>query len=184
MIRSCGFATSDQAGRAAEELRQALLLAGAKNVRGVKLYDVEIVEESTPLVLFSRPDLSIAQPPDLFARQLTDFVRKPPLKTHERVAAELINDISFQPSSETRFLLGIVAIETLCIPYRRKGEKNSQRCKRVIRRFLKNKTRAGDFAKLYKKRNDFVHEGGGKGALDNEAAEARQIATDLLLAHI
>jgi hypothetical protein len=35
-----------------------------------------------------------------------------------------------------------------------------------------------------KKRNDFMHEGKGKGVLDNEAAAARQIAAHLLLAQV
>jgi hypothetical protein len=58
LIRSCGFATSEEAGAAAADLRQALLLAGAKNVRGIKLYDVKVVEESTP-GLFCSADQSL-----------------------------------------------------------------------------------------------------------------------------
>ena len=99
------------------------------------------------------------------------------------MAAELINDVSFQQSSETRFLLGIIAIETLSAPYKKAKEKNSARCQRVIRQFLDD-ARAVKFAPLYKKRNDFAHEEIGKGILDQEAADARQIAADLLLAQL
>jgi hypothetical protein len=95
MVRSCGFADSNEARVAAENLCQALLLAGAKDVRGVSLRDIEIAQDSTPLVLGSIPGFSIAQPPVSFANRLTSFVSKRPLKKHERVAAELINDISF-----------------------------------------------------------------------------------------
>jgi hypothetical protein len=183
MIRSCGFATSDQARVAADELWQALLLAGAKNVRGVSLEEVEVAQDSDLLIMGTKPGFAISQAPSPFTEQLTAFFGKPPLKKHEKVAAELINDVSFHKSPETRFLLGIISIETLCAPHKKKGEKNSQRCQRIIRQFL-NKSTADSFATLYRKRNDFAHEGKGRGVLDNEAAEARQIAADLLLAQV
>ena len=180
MVRSCGFATSDEACRAAEALCQSLLMAAAKHNYGASVQDVEIVESTALLVLATRPSLSIIQPPSDFANQLTAFVGKPPLKRQQRVAAELITDALFQPSHETRFLMGIIAVETLCAPYKKNNEGNSKRCQRVIRKFLDD-NRASNFAKLYEKRNDFAHEGRRKGALANEAVEARQIATDLLL---
>lgn len=149
----------------------------------MSLEEIEVAPDNALLVLGTRPGLSIGQPPSSFTNQLTAFFGKAPLKKHEKVAAELINDVSFHQSPETRFLLGIIAIETLSAPYKKTGEKNSQRCQRVIRQFLDD-ARADKFASLYRKRNDFAHEGIGKGVLDQEAAEARQIAADLLLAQV
>src|SRR4051794_2605570 len=59
MIRSCGFATSDEAREAADQLWQALLLAGVKNVRGVSLEEVEVGPDSALLVLGTKPHFSI-----------------------------------------------------------------------------------------------------------------------------
>jgi len=162
---------------------QGLLLAGAKNRYGVRLLETKITDDKSQFAVVSIAELGVAQPAFDFTNQLTAFAGKPPLKRHQRVAAELINDVLFQPSIETRFLLGIVAIETLCAPSKQKKEGNSKCCQRVIQRYLNNTT-ADSFAKLYTKRNDFAHEGFGKGVLDREASEARQIATELLLAQI
>jgi hypothetical protein len=184
MIRSCGFSTEQDARGAADDLVQALLLAGAQNVHGVNYVQVEIVPDSAPVFVGGDISVSEGQSANLFAKCLAHFVGKNQLTKHQRVAAELINDFSFQPSSDTRFILSIVAVETLCSPFpKKKDEKNSQHCQRIIRKFLDTGT-AARFVPLYRKRNDFVHEGKRKGALDNEAAEARQIATDLLLAQV
>jgi hypothetical protein len=195
MIRSCGFPTKQDARVAANDLVQALLLAGAQNVHGVNDVQVKIVPDSAAVVLGGDVSVSEGQSADLFAKRLAHFAGKNRLTKHQRVAAELINDFSFQSSSDTRFILSIVAVETLCSPFGRKkfpkendptkkrDETNSEHCQRIIRKFLDTGT-AARFAPLYKKRNDFVHEGKGKGALQNEAAKARQIATDLLLAQV
>jgi hypothetical protein len=183
MIRSCGFASKADACEAADDLCQALLLLGAKKGQGVSFDNVEVGPDSTRLILGTIPEFSVAQSATAFANELAAFMGQSRLKKHERVAAELINDVSFHRSSETRFLLSIIAIETLCAPHKKRGERNSQRCQRIIEQRL-DKAAADRFAGLYKKRNNFAHEGEGWGVLDNEATEAGQIATRLLLAHI